>query len=45
MSRQWWEQDGLDLDGAKKWAAAESDGEGAICEEEGMPLETTTGRE
>ena len=46
VSQRWWEQDGLDLEGAKKRAeaAAESDGEEAICEEEGMSLETTTGR-
>ena len=45
VSRRWWEQDGLDLEGEKKRAAAESDGEEAIIEEEGMPLETTTGQE
>ena len=45
MSRQWWEQDGLDLEGANKRAAAESDGEEAICEEEVMPLEMMTVRE
>ena len=33
VSQQWWEQDGLDLEGAKKRAAAESDGEEAISEE------------
>ena len=45
--RRWWEQDGLDLEGAKKRAvtAEESDGEEKIGEEEGMPLETTTVRE
>ena len=42
---RWWEQYGLDLDGAKKWSAAESYGEEAISEEEGIPLEITTGRE
>ena len=26
VSRRWWEHDGLDLEGAKKRAAAESDG-------------------
>ena len=41
----WWEQNGLDLEGAKKRAAAEPDGEEAISEEEGMPLETKTGQE
>ena len=47
MSRRWWEQDGLDMEGTKKRAAAaaESDGEEAIGEEEGMPLETTTVQE
>ena len=33
-----WEQEGLDLEGEKKRAAAESDGEEAIGKEEGMPL-------
>ena len=45
VSRRWWEQDGLYLEGSKKRAAVESDGEEAISEEEGMPLETTTGQE
>ena len=47
VSWRWWDQDGLNLEGAKKRAevAAESDGEEMIVEEEGMPLETTTGRE
>ena len=40
VSRRWWEQYGLYLEGAKKReaAAAESDREETICEEEGMPL-------
>ena len=33
-----WEHEGLDLEGAKKRTAIESDGEEAISEEEGMPL-------
>ena len=45
VSRRWWEQGSLDLEGLKKRAAAESDGEEAISEDEGMNLETTTGRE
>ena len=45
MSRRWWEQDGLDLEGTKKRVAAESDGEEEISEEEGMYLEMTTGPE
>ena len=47
MYRRWWEQEGLELEGKKKReaAAAESDGEETIGEEDGMPLETTTGRE
>ena len=47
VSWRWWEQDGLDLGGAKKKAAAaaESDVEEAIGEEEIMALETTTGQE
>ena len=44
VSWRWWEQDGLDLEGANKRAVAESDREEAISEEEGMPLEKTTGR-
>ena len=44
MSRWWWEQDGLDLEGEKKREAAESDGEEAISKEEEMPLETKTDR-
>ena len=45
VSQRWWEQDGLYLEGAKKRSASELDGEEAINEEEGMPLEMTTGRE
>ena len=47
LSWRWWEQDGLDLEGAKKKAAAaeESDVEEAIGKEEIMALETTTGQE
>ena len=44
VSRQWWKHDGLYLEGAKKRAEAESKIEEAISKEEGMPLETTTGR-
>ena len=43
--QRWWEQEHLDLEGEKNRAAAESDVEEAIGKEEGMPLETTTGRE
>ena len=42
MSQQWWEQAGLDLEGAKKRAAAATadlDGKESIGEEEGIPLE------
>ena len=47
VSWRWWEQDGLDLEGAnnRAVAAAESDGEEALGEEEVMPLETMMGRE
>ena len=47
VSWRWWEQDGLDLEETKKKAssAAESDREETIGEEEGMPIETTIGRE
>ena len=46
VSRWWWEKDGLDLELAKKRAAAESDGEEGISEyKEVMPLEKTTSRE
>ena len=44
VSRRWWEQDGLYLEGGKNRSSEESDGEEAISEEEGMPLGTTTGR-
>ena len=47
VSWRWWEQDGLYLEREKKRAAeaAGSDGEETIGEEQGMPLETTIGRE
>ena len=47
VSQRWWEQDGLDLEGAEKRevAAAESDREETIGEEEGMHLEMMKGRE
>ena len=40
VSRRWWGKDGLDLERAKKKAAAvaKSDGEETIGEEEGMPI-------
>ena len=42
LSRRWWEQADLDLEGGNKRvaeAAADSDVEESIGEEEGMPLE------
>ena len=47
VSWRCWEQDGLYLEEAKKRAAAaaESDGEETMGEEERMPLETTRGRD
>ena len=36
VSRQWWYQEGLDLEGEKERAAVESEGEEAQYEEEGM---------
>ena len=47
VSWRWWEQDGLYLEGYNKRAeaAAELEGEETMDKEEGMPLETTTGRE
>ena len=45
VSLRWWEKDGLYLEGGKKRAAAEFDGDETIGDEEGMPLETRTGRE
>ena len=45
VSWRWWEQDGLYLEGAKKRAEAESEGEKEISEKEAIPLETTTFRE
>ena len=46
VSRRCWDQGGLYLERVKKResAAAESDREKKIGEEEGMPLETTTVR-
>ena len=35
----------FNLEGGKKRSAAESGGEEAVRDEEGMPLETTMGRE
>ena len=43
--RRWWKHAGLYLEGAKKRAEEESKIEEAISKEEGMTLETTTGRE
>ena len=45
VSRRWWEQYGLDLEGAKERAAAESDREEAQIEEEGLAKEEMTGQE
>ena len=45
VSWRWWEQETLDLEWAKNRAAAELDRGEAISKEEGMPLETTMGRE
>ena len=45
VSRQWWYQDGLDLEGTKERSAADSDREEAQSEEEGLAQEETTGRE
>ena len=39
----WQEQDGLDLEGVKKRAAAESDGEEQQSEKEGVTLQETPG--
>ena len=44
VSWQWWDQDGLDLEGAKERAAAESDREEAQSEEEGLAQEEMMGR-
>ena len=43
VSQQWWDQDGLDLEGAKERAAAELDVEEAQSKEEGLAQEETTG--
>ena len=45
MSPRWWEQKGLDLEGVKERAAAESEGEEAQYEEEELAQEETTGQE
>ena len=47
MSQRWWEQDVIDLEGAKNWAAvaAESNREDPIGEEKRMPLDKTTVQE
>ena len=45
VSRRWWEQDVLGLEGGKEKALAELDGEEAQSEEEGLAQEETTGRE
>ena len=42
MSGRWWDQDGLDLEGAKERSSAESDGEAEQSEEEGLAQEETT---
>ena len=42
--RRWWEQEGLDLEGLKERATAESDGEGAQFKE-GVDQEETMGRD
>ena len=41
VTRRWWEQAGIDLEGEKKKAAEaeESDRESTIGKEEGIPLE------
>ena len=47
VSWRWWEQDGFNLEGAKKGSetAADSYGEEKIGKEEGMTLGKTTGQE
>ena len=45
VSRWWWEQEYLYLEGGKKRAAAKSYVEEAIGKEEGILLETKTGQE
>ena len=45
VSRRWWEEYGLDLEGEKEISAADSDGEEAQSKEEGLAQEDTTGRE
>ena len=44
VSMRWWDQEGLDLAGAKERAVAELDGDEAQCEE-GTSQEETKGRE
>ena len=44
MSWWWWEQEGLDLDGTKERAAADSDGE-EVQYREGAAQEETTVRD
>ena len=43
VSWQWWDQDGLDLEGEKERSVAESDREADQREEEGLVQEETTG--
>ena len=45
MSRRWWYQDGLDLEGVKEREVADSDGEAEQIKEEGLAQEKTTGWE
>ena len=45
MSWWWRDQEGLDLEGAKDRAAAESEGEEPQYEEKGMTQDDVTGRE
>ena len=44
VSWRWWEQEVLDLEGAKDRALAESEGEEAQSEDKVMSQEETTGR-
>ena len=45
VSRRWWYHEGLYLKGAKDRSLADSEGEEAQSEEEGMAQEETTGQE
>ena len=45
MSRRWWDQESLDLEGPKERAVADSEGEEAQREEDGLAQEDTKGRE